>query len=79
MMEENYVCAQDNWPSLPDGIYQAQCFSIGKGYFLGGKAHKLFLHFNIIDEGAISKVVRYGKDTAEIREKLTDFLDVNQD
>lgn len=32
-----------------------------------------------IDEGTISKVVRYGKDTAEIRERIADFLNVNQD
>ncbi len=31
-----------------------------------------------IDEGAISKAVKYGMTTAEIRERIADFLNVNQ-
>jgi len=31
-----------------------------------------------IDEGAISKAVKYSMTTAEIRERISDFLDVNQ-
>ena len=32
-----------------------------------------------IDEGLISKAVRYSMDTAEIRERIADFLDMNQE
>ena len=32
-----------------------------------------------IDEGLISKVIRYGMATAEMRERIADFLDVNQE
>ncbi len=32
-----------------------------------------------IDEGLISKAVRYDMTTAEIRERIADFLDVNQE
>ena len=32
-----------------------------------------------IDEGLISKAVKYSMTTAEIRERVADFLDVNQD
>jgi len=32
-----------------------------------------------IDEGLISKAVRYNMTTAEIRERITDFLDVDQE
>ena len=31
-----------------------------------------------IDEGQISKAVKHGISTAEIRERIADFLDVNQ-
>jgi len=31
-----------------------------------------------IDEGLISKAVRYRMDTAEMRERIADFLGVNQ-
>ena len=32
-----------------------------------------------IDEGLISKAVKYSMTNAEIRERIADFLDVNQD
>ncbi|NQT55486.1 MAG: hypothetical protein HQ551_04590 [Desulfobacteraceae bacterium] len=32
-----------------------------------------------IDEGLISKAVRYNMTTAEIRERIADFLDMNQE
>ena len=32
-----------------------------------------------IDEGLISKAVRYSIDTPGIRERIADFLDMNQD
>ena len=32
-----------------------------------------------IDEGLISKAVRYNMTTAEMRERIADFLDVAQD
>jgi len=32
-----------------------------------------------IDEGLISKAVRYSIDTAEMRERIADFLDLNQE
>jgi len=31
-----------------------------------------------IDEGVVSKAVRYGMTTAEMRERMADFLNVNQ-
>ena len=31
-----------------------------------------------IDEGLVSKAVRYGITTAEMRERMADFLNVNQ-
>ncbi len=31
-----------------------------------------------IDEGLISKTIRYGMTTAQIRERIADFLNVNQ-
>ena len=32
-----------------------------------------------IDEGLISKAVRYNMTTAEMRERIADFLDMNQE
>jgi len=32
-----------------------------------------------VDEGLVSKVVRYSMDTAEIRERIADYLELNQE
>ena len=39
---------RENWPLLPDGIYEVQCVRYDNGFVLG-KAKKLFLHFKITD------------------------------
>jgi hypothetical protein len=41
-----FVAADNPYPIIPDGIYEAVCFKHDKAYF--GKAPKLFLHFEII-------------------------------
>ncbi len=50
-MDDEFVCEEDYRPLIPNGIYEAQCVSYNKGFVLGGKALKLFLHFIITEPG----------------------------
>lgn len=47
-MLEDYLVADESWPLIPDGIYQAQCIHYEKGNS-HHKSTKLFLHFKIIE------------------------------
>ena len=44
---EEFVCADDYWPLLPNGTYEAQCFRYESKHF-GVNTLKLFLRFKII-------------------------------
>lgn len=47
---EDYVCADDYRPLLPDGVYEAQCNKYDSKFCLG-KTRKLFLTFRITEMG----------------------------
>ena len=43
------ICGEDR-PLIPDGIYDAECIKYDDS-FVFGKARKIFLHFEIIEDG----------------------------
>lgn len=45
---EDFVCADNYWPLLPNGVYQAQCINYNTRRF-GVNTKKLFVWFKIIE------------------------------
>lgn len=54
-MAKDFVCGQDAWPLVPDGKYEAVCVGYDDSFVMG-RFRKLFLHFQITQQGA-----HYGK------------------
>jgi hypothetical protein len=50
-MKNNIVCAENYWPHIPDGAYEAQCIKYDSSFQLG-KTRKVFLHFRIVEPGS---------------------------
>jgi hypothetical protein len=46
---EEFKCANDYWPLLPDGAYIAQCIGYDISTSFGGKSRKIYLKFKIIE------------------------------
>ena len=47
---EEYRCAEDPKPRLPNAVYEAQCIKFDQSFVLG-TTKKLFLHFKITELG----------------------------
>ena len=50
-MKNDFVCAENYRPLIPDGIYEAQCVKYDSSFKLG-KTRKTFLHFRILEPGS---------------------------
>jgi hypothetical protein len=49
-MKNEFVCAENYKPLIPDGVYETQCVNYDSTFQLG-KTRKLFLHFRILELG----------------------------
>ena len=50
-MNNEFVCAENYKPLIPDGVYEAQCIKYDSSFRLG-KTRKTFLHFRILEPGS---------------------------
>lgn len=53
--QDSYV-AKEPRPLIPEGIYQAQCIKIEKGYS-HSSSRKIFIHFEVFNEGELENKV----------------------
>jgi len=44
---EDFICGNDYWPLIPNGVYEAQCIKYDNKFVLG-KTKKTFLTFRIV-------------------------------
>ena len=49
-MSDEFVFREQYKPLIPNGTYEAQCIKYDSKFCLG-KARKLFLHFQILEDG----------------------------
>jgi hypothetical protein len=49
-MGHDFICGENYWPLIPDGVYEAQCVKYDSTFQLG-KTRKTFLHFRILEAG----------------------------
>lgn len=49
--KDDLVNSGYEWPSIPDGIYEAKCIKYNHAFIMGGRSRKLFLLFEITEPG----------------------------